>query len=155
MNKRFYNLLLLALLSTAGHAQTTVGDQVKKLMPRPVPQSPNVASLGQYGTYQVNLYTGLPDISIPLFEATSGSLKAPITLSYHAAGIRYTDQASWVGLGWSLSAGGQISRNTIGKPDEELLYTSELGMLLLGNTIEQTLALTLFESQHSTFIHLW
>jgi hypothetical protein len=30
MNKRFYNLLLLALLSTAGQAQTTVGDQVKK-----------------------------------------------------------------------------------------------------------------------------
>jgi hypothetical protein len=74
-------------------------------MPRPVPQSPNVASLGQYGTYQVNLYTGLPDISIPLFEATSGSLKAPITLSYHAAGIRYTDQASWVGLGWSFPSG--------------------------------------------------
>ena len=94
-----------------------------------VPQSPNVAALGEYGSYKVNLYTGLPDISIPIFEATSGSLNAPITLSYHASGIRYTDQATWVGLGWSLSAGGQISRNTVGKPDEELYYTSgPLGM---------------------------
>lgn len=127
INSVFAAVLLVIISTTTSFSQTPVADQVKKLVPNPIPQSPNVAALGQYGTYNVNLYTGLPEISIPIFEAASGNLKAPISLSYHAAGIRYTDQASWVGLGWSLSAGGQISRNTIGKPDEELYYTSGLG----------------------------
>lgn len=128
MKLRHLYLLLLMLVQGQMFAQTAITDQIKKLVPKPIPQSPNVAALGQYGTYSVNLYTGLPEISIPIFDVTSGSLKAPITLSYHAAGIKYTDQATWVGLGWSLSAGGQVSRNTIGKPDEEYYYSSGLGM---------------------------
>jgi YD repeat-containing protein len=97
---------------------------IAKFMPRPVPASPNVSGLGKYGTYEVNMYNGLPDISIPIFEAKSGSLSVPITLSYHASGVRMTDVASWVGLGWSLSAGGQISRSTKGRPDEAEYYAN-------------------------------
>jgi len=123
----FYFIVWLASLGQVLAQSASVTDQIKKLVPNPVPQSPNVAALGEYGNYTVNLYTGLPEISIPIFEATSGSLKVPITLSYHASGIRYTDQASWVGLGWSLSAGGQVSRNTVGKPDEQGYYTTPLG----------------------------
>jgi YD repeat-containing protein len=116
-------LPLIALIAglSAGKslAQSTPGqDLVNKMMPKPVPTSPNVASLGKYGDYQVAYFSGLPDISIPIFEVQSGSLKVPITLSYHASGNKQTDVASWVGLGWSLSTGGQISRNISGKPDE-------------------------------------
>ncbi len=126
--KRLALSLLSGMLIRLVFAQVPpeVSDQVSKLMPKPVPQSPNVASLGRYGDYPVNYYTGLPEISIPIYEAKSGSLSVPITLTYHAGGHRYTDQASWVGLGWSLSAGGQISRATVGKPDEELYYTTPL-----------------------------
>jgi YD repeat-containing protein len=101
-------------------------DDVKKFLPAPVPESPNVASLGKYGSYEVNMYNGLPDISIPIFEVKSGSLKLPITLSYHASGIKMTDVASWVGLGWSLSAGGQISRSVAGRPDELDFFNGSL-----------------------------
>src|SRR5258708_14817746 len=97
---------------------TQAQDLVNKLMPQPVPTSPNVASLGKFGDYPVSYFTGLPDISIPLFEVKSGSLSIPITLSYHASGIKPTDVAGWVGLGWALSAGGQVSRSVHGKPDE-------------------------------------
>ena len=102
-------------------AQTpqSVIDNVNKLLPKPLPQAPNVASLGRYGEYPVSYFTGLPEISIPIFEVKSGSLSVPVTLSYHASGIRKSDDASWVGLGWSLSTGGQISRKVQGRPDEE------------------------------------
>lgn len=109
-------LFALALLvgSLYAKAQTT---DINRFMPKDVPQSPNVASLGKFGSYEVSHYTGLPQISIPIFEVKSGSLTLPITLSYHASGIKLTDQASWVGLGWSLS-GFHISRQTRGKADE-------------------------------------
>lgn len=93
-------------------------DVVDRNIPKPVPASPNVATLGKFGDYQVSHFTGLPEISIPIFEARSGELTVPITLSYHASGVKPTDVASWVGANWALSAGGQISRSVRGKPDE-------------------------------------
>ncbi len=95
-----------------------VSSQISKLVPKPAQQSPNVAAIQKYGDFNVNLYTGIPDISIPLFEIQSGEITVPIVLSYHAGGIRYTDRASWVGLGWSVQVGGQITRTIQGKPDE-------------------------------------
>ena len=113
-------LLWFLTLNNKALAQlpSEVSAQVQKLTPKPGFKSPNVAAMEKYGDYNVNLYTGLPDISIPLFEVESGPLKIPIVLTYHASGFKYTDQASWVGLGWSIQAGGQISRSIHGKPDE-------------------------------------
>lgn len=59
-------------------------DLVNRMMPKPLPASPNVASLGKFGDYQISHFSGLPDISIPIYEVQSGSLKVPISLSYHA-----------------------------------------------------------------------
>src|SRR5882724_8859914 len=112
----FFGIIYFSFASL--HAQQHVTDLIKKLMPQPVPASPNVAALAKFGDYQVSHFTGLPEISIPIFEVKNGSLSIPITLSYHASGIKPTDVASWVGLGWSLSGGGQVSRNVKGKPDE-------------------------------------
>ncbi len=110
--------LILTVCSCYVNAQPAVQSQIDKLMPKPVPQAPNVAALGKYGDYEVDLFNGVPEISIPIFEVKSGSLSLPITLNYHASGVRPTDIASWVGMGWSLSAGGQVARNIQGKPDE-------------------------------------
>lgn len=127
----FFTRFLLALAFGIGSFFAVgqpqhVSDHIKKLMPNPVPQSPNVAGLGKYGDYQVNHFTGIPDISIPIFEAKSGSLSVPITLSYHASGVKPTDVASWVGMGWSLSAGGTVAREVQGKPDEEHYFSNAL-----------------------------
>jgi hypothetical protein len=103
-----------------------VSDHINKMMPKPVPASPNVAALGKYGDYEVSHQTGIPSIDIPLYEIQSGDLKLPISLSYHASGIKPTDVASWVGTGWSLSTGGQVSRSISGRPDEEGFLTSPL-----------------------------
>ena len=82
-----------------------------------IPPSPNAASLGAYGNIPVGHYTGVPNINIPLYEIVSRSIKVPISLSYHAAGIRVAQEASWVGLGWTLNAGGIITRSVRGWDD--------------------------------------
>lgn len=82
-----------------------------------IPPSPNASSLGTYGDIPVGHYTGVPNINIPLYEIESGNIKVPISLSYHAAGIKVAQEASWVGLGWSLNAGGIITRSIRGWDD--------------------------------------
>jgi len=84
-----------------------------------VPPSPNASSLGKYGEWPVSLYTGLPNINIPIYELKGRSLSVPVSLSYHAAGNKVGDIASSVGLGWNLNAGGMISRSVRSWPDDD------------------------------------
>jgi hypothetical protein len=93
--------------------------QSTNLLPVISPASPDVAGIARFGNYQVNLFTGIPDISIPLYEIQLGSIKVPITLSYHAGGIKVTDIPTRLGLGWSLIAGGVITRKIQGIPDDQ------------------------------------
>lgn len=72
--------------------------------------SPEVASLGQYGSIPVGHFTGIPDISIPLYEVKMGSFSLPITASYHLASVKPTTTVNVLGFGWSLNAGGYITR---------------------------------------------
>jgi hypothetical protein len=114
-------LALTAILLSVGQrtiAQSQSQPQQQYFAPTIAPRSPNTAALEKYGSYDVNLFTGVPNISIPIYTIEDGDLKVPITLSYHASGIKVTELASWVGLGWSLSAGGTISRRIVGIADD-------------------------------------
>ncbi|MDW3197410.1 MAG: hypothetical protein R8G66_33845 [Cytophagales bacterium] len=79
---------------------------------------PNAAAFSKYGDIPVSHHTGVANISIPIFTITEGNLSLPISMSYHSGGIRVDEMASWVGLGWSLNAGGVISRSVQGGLDE-------------------------------------
>ncbi len=93
-----------------------VGSQDVK-MPQIVPPSPDAAAIGKFGDIQVSTYTGIPNISIPLYEVKSRDISIPISLSYHAAGIKVEEEASWVGLGWALNASFAITRTVRGNDD--------------------------------------
>jgi hypothetical protein len=80
-------------------------------------KSPNVSTLEKFGNVPVSLYTGVPEISIPIYEIQSKEISIPISLSYHAGGIRVEQEASMVGLGWDLSCGGVIYRTVRGLDD--------------------------------------
>jgi YD repeat-containing protein len=80
--------------------------------------SPNAATLGQFGDIPVSLFTGLPSIDIPLHTFSQGEIQIPLTLSYHALGVRPDQHPGWTGLNWNLSTGGSISRKVNGRMDE-------------------------------------
>ncbi len=86
--------------------------------PKVLPASPDAAALGKYGQIPVDKSTGIPNISIPLYEIKTPRFSLPISLSYHASGIKVDETASWVGIGWSLNAGGAVTRSINGAPDE-------------------------------------
>lgn len=83
-------------------------------------QSPNAATMGKFGDIPVSLFTGAPNISIPITEIKSGSISLPISLQYDAGGCRLDQHPTWVGLNWSLQTGGVIRRQTNGRFDEHV-----------------------------------
>ncbi|WP_046758565.1 hypothetical protein [Kordia jejudonensis] len=87
--------------------------------PSVIPQSPEVASLLRYSEVPVSYYSGIPNVGVPIYNLQGRELSAPINLSYHAGGIRVSEEAGWVGLGWNLSAGGQITRTVRGRRDDQ------------------------------------
>lgn len=82
-----------------------------------VPPSPNAASLMKFSDIPVSAYTGAPSVDVPLYTVRSGDITVPISLSYHASGIRLAEEAGNVGLGWALNAGGAVSRSILDKDD--------------------------------------
>jgi uncharacterized protein DUF5977 len=109
------------LLMTALYCMQSTNAQVDQSLENlrnVMPPSPNASSLGKFGEWPVSLYTGIPGINIPIYELKGRSMSLPISIDYHASGIRVGDIASWVGLGWALNAGGCISRSVQGLPDE-------------------------------------
>ncbi|MGK7390099.1 MAG: hypothetical protein ACNS60_07100 [Candidatus Cyclobacteriaceae bacterium M2_1C_046] len=75
-----------------------------------IPPSATAAELGKYGMVPVSLSTGSINVDIPLHTLQGKNLNLPISLSYNGSGIKVDQVASWVGLGWSLNAGGVITR---------------------------------------------
>jgi len=67
-------------------------------------------------TDMVNSLTGSFTYGMPLLEVPGPEGSYPLSLSYHAS-IQPNEEASWVGLGWSLNPGA-IARNVNGYPDD-------------------------------------
>lgn len=83
-----------------------------------IPPSPEVSSLMKYLDIPVSPFTGQPDITLPIYTVREGSLEVPISISYHGGGIKVDELPGIIGLGWSLNAGGCVSRTVHGLPDE-------------------------------------
>lgn len=113
------------ILSVIGF--TSMAQPVNNLVKDVVMPPPNVASLGKYGEIPVSYFTGVPNISIPITSVQDGPLSTSVSLSYHAAGIKVAETASWVGLNWSLNAGGMISRTIQGIADDGIYGYYNIG----------------------------
>jgi hypothetical protein len=81
------------------------------------PTQPEVQSFTPAGVSDmVDLFSGDFGYNIPLFELPGPNGGYPFNLSYQS-GIGMDQEASWVGLGWSLQPGA-ITRQMRGLPDE-------------------------------------
>src|SRR5688500_10647503 len=86
------------------------------------PSSPEATSFEPIDTTDlVNVATGDLAYNFPLIEVPGPSGGYPLSLSYHA-GIMPNEEASWVGLGWTVNPGA-ISRTVNGYADDQLGVT--------------------------------
>ena len=116
--KLFIIILSIGALSIHTNEILAQGpDLNKSIISVPIPPAPDAASLGKFGEIPVSYYTGVPNINVPIYVLKTAQLSLPISLNYHASGVKIDDVASWVGLGWSLNAGGLISRTMRGIDD--------------------------------------
>ena len=94
-----------------------VADEIT--FPTVTPKSPEASAFQKYGETEINEYTGNPAISIPLYTLSKG-IEVPLSLTYDGGGIQVSQEASWVGLGWSLNVGGCINYVCQGGNDQWL-----------------------------------
>src|SRR5690554_3216495 len=118
MKVRFFLRSILALFLFNQGINTGVCQYSQSLLPTLSPQTPSTAALTKFNDHEVNLFNGSVDISIPLYESNVKGVSVPVILGYHSCGINVTDRAGWVGLGWALETGGQVSRRVMGGSDE-------------------------------------
>jgi len=118
-----------------------------------IPSSPQSKIFERYLDHPVTEYNGLPKIEISLHEIDLAGMKIPVTLSYHAGGIKYKQFAGDVGTGWSLNIGGyRVSRDVKGKPDERynLSEKTEFNDAVRKGLSDEYLASITYDSSSST-----
>ncbi len=111
------NLLLVCLWYTLNLSAQDFTDIQTVL-----PPTPEAASLGKYGEFPVSLYTGQTQLDVPIYTVNSEGLTVPISLSYSTTGIKISEMASRVGLGWTLNAGGVVTRIVKERPDDGMRH---------------------------------
>ncbi len=118
MKIRLLIVVLLLSINTYGQEQqddNSIANQFSKIVS--VPNSPEAEAFEKYGNVDVNLHTGTPNISVPLYTIKGRELDIPISLTYDASGIKVDQVATNVGLGWNLNAGGRVSLQAKGLSD--------------------------------------
>jgi len=87
-------------------------------LPNIIPPSATAYALGNYGNVPVGLFTGSPNISVPLLTYKTNNLTLPFSLFYTSNGLKVDEVSSNVGLGWNLNFGGVITRMVRDRADE-------------------------------------
>jgi YD repeat-containing protein len=105
--------------------------------------TPEAASIFKSIEAVPDLPHGADNISIPIYTLKGTNISLPISINYNTSGIRVSEYASSIGLGWNLSAGGVLGRS-LGSyipepiPDEEIdtyIIKTKENMLMHGVTM--------------------
>ena len=85
-----------------------------------VPPTAAAMSYGKLANVPVDLSTGTTAVNIPIASLSDGPLSHNVSVSFHTGGIRVSELAGDIGLGWHLNAGGIVSREVRGLPDDHV-----------------------------------
>jgi hypothetical protein len=67
----------------------------------------------------VDHFRGAVQANIPITNITSGSISLGVSLNYYSSGVHVKDLEGNAGMGWQLNAGGAITRELRGYPDDQ------------------------------------
>ena len=95
--------------------------------------TPNALDLGKYGEIPMNYYTGRANISIPIYSTEQCGVPLNVSLSYDTGGNPVNQLPGWTGHGWTLMAGGCITRVLQGYFDEDVIDRNKDGKVTLKN----------------------
>lgn len=96
----------------------------------------------------INQTSGAVSYSVPVMSITDGSLAVPIQANYYSQGHVLQDRGGVIGLGWSLSVGGSVTREVRGIPDDCINGKWFLDFNAANNT-DRTQALNLVKDAES------
>ncbi|MDN3657815.1 DUF5977 domain-containing protein [Ferruginibacter paludis] len=82
--------------------------------------TPQAASIQKFGRVPVDFFNGLPSVDVPIYKLPVKGLDIDIRLNYHAGGVKPNEKGGTVGVGWSLTSGGCITRVQNGTLDEHV-----------------------------------
>ena len=77
-------------------------------IPKITPLNPEISSFGKFIDTPVSLNNGQSNISINLLTLKGTDQDLPLTLNYNSGGVRVSEIASRVGLGWVLKKHGGV-----------------------------------------------
>ena len=110
--------LLLGGMATVYSQTVEDVDKNKSFIPNSTPPAPEAFAMTKYGDVPVDEFNGKVNLSVPITEYKAGMLSVPVSVNYNGAGVKVADTPTQVGINWTLNAGGLISREIKGQPDE-------------------------------------
>ncbi len=90
----------------------------------------------QRASVSVDNFSGAAGANIPIMNLQYGNISVPIGLSYNGGGVKVKEAEGSAGMGWNLYAGGQVSRQVRGLPDDvhlDLMGEQRLGWMRNSN----------------------
>ena len=131
------------------HAQTeAIYERGATYLENTMPPSPEPASVVKYADVPFTHSTGMAEYDVPFYTLQGRELSIPIGLHYASGGIKLDEIAGVAGLGWTLQAGGCVTRTVVDMPDEYESYIMHhempAGPLLtaLENRVDTTFAMS-------------
>lgn len=119
VKKYFTCILFLLCLSFPKCIQAQPLDLPPKLLDKlGQVATPHATDLGRFGDIPMSHYTGRANVTIPIKSYTYNGVTLDINLSYDTSGLKMNQLPGWVGPGWTLNAGGCITRSQMDFCDE-------------------------------------
>lgn len=132
MIKHFLFLLFLLPPAVKGFSQSLFSNDVYR-------PSVNSEQFNIGASIETALSKGHPSVAIPLFELQGKGYNLPISLMFYGGDVNCETEASSIGLGWSLMAGGCITATVKDQEDSFITTRNDAPWQFQGNYLDSIL----------------